>query len=138
MTAYEMRISDWSSDVCSSDLADVEAARFRGAAVGRLHDAGPAAGADHEAAVVLGQALRPLGKAARQLAGGLVVARHLEIALGDDEVGVFLLGALLLGHRQAALRLVARQDARRAERSEERRVGKECVSTCRSRWSPDN
>src|SRR3546814_16334216 len=24
------------------------------------------------------------------------------------------------------------------ERSEERRVGKECVSTCRSRWSPDN
>src|SRR3546814_8203930 len=23
-----------------------------------------------------------------------------------------------------------------AERSEERRVGKECVSTCRSRWSP--
>src|SRR3546814_12168165 len=25
-----------------------------------------------------------------------------------------------------------------AERSEERRVGKECVSTCRSRWSPDN
>src|SRR3546814_10162664 len=29
---------------------------------------------------------------------------------------------LLLGHR--------------GERSEERRVGKECVSTCRSRWSP--
>src|SRR3546814_3664678 len=24
----------------------------------------------------------------------------------------------------------------RAQRSEERRVGKECVSTCRSRWSP--
>src|SRR3546814_19255024 len=27
-------------------------------------------------------------------------------------------------------------DARQVERSEERRVGKECVSTCRSRWSP--
>src|SRR3546814_7102958 len=27
-------------------------------------------------------------------------------------------------------------DDRREERSEERRVGKECVSTCRSRWSP--
>src|SRR3546814_13176592 len=26
--------------------------------------------------------------------------------------------------------------AERADRSEERRVGKECVSTCRSRWSP--
>src|SRR3546814_14472748 len=25
-----------------------------------------------------------------------------------------------------------------AGRSEERRVGKECVSTCRSRWSPDH
>src|SRR3546814_6991702 len=24
------------------------------------------------------------------------------------------------------------------KRSEERRVGKECVSTCRSRWSPDH
>src|SRR3546814_3056692 len=28
------------------------------------------------------------------------------------------------------------QGAANAERSEERRVGKECVSTCRSRWSP--
>src|SRR3546814_13292783 len=28
--------------------------------------------------------------------------------------------------------------ARRSWRSEERRVGKECVSTCRSRWSPDH
>src|SRR3546814_14850144 len=28
------------------------------------------------------------------------------------------------------------RDIRRAKRSEERRVGKECVSTCRSRWSP--
>src|SRR3546814_13447949 len=27
---------------------------------------------------------------------------------------------------------------RATERSEERRVGKECVSTCRSRWSPSN
>src|SRR3546814_19300980 len=29
-------------------------------------------------------------------------------------------------------------DGRRPRRSEERRVGKECVSTCRSRWSPDH
>src|SRR3546814_15501041 len=28
--------------------------------------------------------------------------------------------------------------ARYFGRSEERRVGKECVSTCRSRWSPDH
>src|SRR3546814_8349299 len=30
------------------------------------------------------------------------------------------------------------QHARCPSRSEERRVGKECVSTCRSRWSPDH
>src|SRR3546814_12071842 len=34
-----------------------------------------------------------------------------------------------IGHRR-------RREADRAVRSEERRVGKECVSTCRSRWSP--
>src|SRR3546814_4188136 len=34
-TAYEMRISDWSSDVCSSDLAAVDA-HHRGAAVDHL------------------------------------------------------------------------------------------------------
>src|SRR3546814_19148561 len=28
--------------------------------------------------------------------------------------------------------------AARAERSDERRVGRECVSTCRSRWCPDH
>src|SRR3546814_17140632 len=32
-TAYELRISDWSSDVCSSDLADMHAARQREMAV---------------------------------------------------------------------------------------------------------
>src|SRR3546814_12083465 len=29
-------------------------------------------------------------------------------------------------------------DIAKKERTEERRVGKECVSTCRSRWSPYN
>src|SRR3546814_1382494 len=32
--------------------------------------------------------------------------------------------------------VLLRQNAARGSRSEERRVGKECVSTCRSRWSP--
>src|SRR3546814_4057950 len=73
-TAYEMRISDWSSDVCSSDLLD-----------GR--------GADP---LALGQRI--------------------------DDVGV-----LVIDHAR-------RRDG--VGRSEERRVGKECVSTCRSRWSP--
>src|SRR3546814_18130323 len=46
--------------------------------------------------------------------------------------------------QQADLRNRKRNDATRqkhaevARRTEERRVGKECVSTCRSRWSPDH
>src|SRR3546814_19362606 len=34
------------------------------------------------------------------------------------------------------LRILAARDLQAIGRSEERRVGKECVSTCRSRWSP--
>src|SRR3546814_7416080 len=64
-TAYEMRISDWSSDVCSSDLG----------------------------------------------------WRNRAEKLPEDEAGM-------------------KSDNRSRKRSEERRVGKECVSTCRSRWSP--
>src|SRR3546814_8303367 len=69
-TAYEMRISDWSSDACSSDL----------------------------------------------------VKRRIK---RDEKQGE---GAVILD--------IATSLAYRIVRSEERRVGKECVSTCRSRWSP--
>src|SRR3546814_14561574 len=82
-TAYEMRISDWSSDVCSSDL------RRCGKGVG---DAGECAAAD------------PLYRR----------WRHQQRSRSE----------------QAAART-----GRTDRRSEERRVGKECVSTCRSRWS---
>src|SRR3546814_3662915 len=84
-TAYELRISDWSSDVCSSDLPlEVCAARKDKA------DRGP------------------------RLRGG-----------DDDEIRPTC----------AAVRGRSCPNPCRA-RSEERRVGKECVSTCRSRWSP--
>src|SRR3546814_3848946 len=45
-------------------------------------------------------------------------------------------GAIQSAH--AAVAALTRQVSARAltQRSEERRVGKECVSTCRSRWSP--
>src|SRR3546814_5784253 len=39
-TAYEMRISDWSSDVCSSDLAIGRGGGFRPCAVGQALRAG--------------------------------------------------------------------------------------------------
>src|SRR3546814_4495662 len=96
-TAYELRISDWSSDVCSSDLGP--GVRLRLAAVevaaGGGRGAGAAAGAGEE---VFDAGVEGTG-ALRAFADG-----------GEDA--------------QA--------------RSEERRVGKECVSTCRSRWSPDH
>src|SRR3546814_3418511 len=88
-TAYEMRISDWSSDVCSSDLwLRVDQPRSAALAWQPPVPAGDAA---------------VRGRAGAVLAGGrtLAAARH-----------------------------------RQPGRSEERRVGKECVSTCRSRWSP--
>src|SRR3546814_5124755 len=69
-TAYEMRISDWSSDVCSSDLT----------------------------AIML-------------TVGSVMLLSVLVYAIGQP-------------------------GAERNHRSEERRVGNECVSTCRSRWSP--
>src|SRR3546814_21159619 len=75
-TAYEMRISDWSSDVCSSDLPWLMG---DGADGRRFHRAGD-----------------PSHRPDRSTGGG---------SAGGG-------------------------------RSEERRVGKECVSTCRSRWSP--
>src|SRR3546814_7236590 len=89
-TAYEMRISDWSSDVCSSDLCIEECKRRRliGAGSGAGIESEPAepeqAGADH--------------------GHGQVVRLHRFTPVAD------------------------------ARSSEESRVGKECVSTCRSRW----
>src|SRR3546814_10255599 len=82
-TAYEMRISDWSSDVCSSDLGKAGA-----------HDAGDGS---------------------------------IEVGIGKDDGCIFSaqLERDFLDPLGGGL-----------HRSEERRVGKECVSTCRSRRSP--
>src|SRR3546814_7269808 len=87
-TAYEMRISDWSSDVCSSDL-NLQPRAAEGAEVERA-----GTGPRPEVDVARSQPRQPDRRQDRP-------------------------------HRQIF-----------AIRSEERRVGKECVSTCRSRWSP--
>src|SRR3546814_413701 len=59
--------------------------------------------------------------------GGLVGRRHERQVIGELVRGA-------VGGRGGVL--VVRGDAGVGKRSEERRVGKECVSTCRSRWSP--
>src|SRR3546814_5527293 len=86
-TAYEMRISDWSSDVCSSDLYKN---RY-----------------GHEFTVFMNCVEIP------------EISSH-PTKCGRDGIRLMYVGGLHLGRM----------------RSEERRVGKECVSTCRSRWSP--
>src|SRR3546814_8566319 len=73
-TAYDMRISDWSSDVCSSDL-----------------------------------------KGKKLFENGAIPAAFTLVESSFTPSGVILANYT---------------------RSAERRVGKECVSTCRSRWSP--
>src|SRR3546814_18548466 len=104
-TAYELRISDWSSDVCSSDLLDrlgiVEKL------VGELLDRRGHRRREQQRLALLGQ----LG------------ADFLDI--GDEPHVEHPIG--LVYHEQLA---------RGQERSEERREGKECGSTCLSRWSP--
>src|SRR3546814_18221287 len=102
-----MRISDWSSDVCSSDLAALHRESGFQRIVGDMAEGGqPGARADRAE----DEALAPVaGKELRRLARDLGGA------------AVDLLGAV-----------------GKAERSAERRVGQEWVSTCRSRWSPYN
>src|SRR3546814_16118906 len=100
-----MRIRDWSSDVCSSDLQGllsgvVSAAVSMVAAVTPRQHIGYAMG--------LMQTSQWAGVSVGPVIGGLL--------------------AYSVGYRMSFI----------VTRSEERRVGKECVSTCRSRWSPYN
>src|SRR3546814_1640927 len=85
-TAYELRISDWSSDVCSSDL---------------LHSS-----TSHH------------------------LSRH-STSFIQIWIWIWLWRMRLMVVDSTCLTTTAT-----TSRSEERRVGKECVTTCRSRWSP--
>src|SRR3546814_11235004 len=85
-TAYEMCISDWSSDVCSSDLASIDAQTQK------------------------------LTKSEQKYAEQLKTRYDPLYA--------------------AQKRYLAEQENIRRARSAERRVGTECVSTCRARWAP--
>src|SRR3546814_15830122 len=95
-----MRISDWSSDVCSSDLFIPVA---------------------EETGQILRIGYWVMEQACRWLSGWTVYHDPFVVSINLSPRQLF------------DERLVERIEALR---SEERRVGKECVSTCRSRWSP--
>src|SRR3546814_9162769 len=100
-TAYEMRISDWSSDVCSSDL---ELSDRLFLALRLVHrPTAPVTAASCAAKIWL----QPI-RAKRSRRSKFSSSKHSPSAVACAS----------------------------AMRSEERRVGKECVSTCSSRWSP--
>src|SRR3546814_11927839 len=104
-----MRISDWSSDVCSSDLT------------GRS---------------VTEQSMTfspPQGRCTRWLLkAGTDVPDEVRNALIQSLYGTLPIYAGGVINTIAVALLIWWRNPR----SEERRVGKECVSTCRSRWSP--
>src|SRR3546814_16199642 len=74
--------------------------------------------------------------AGRQRKRGRRHMAHEGRAAGAVIVGEARLQAKIFGKRQACEEIVGQADEQTVDRSEERRVGKECVSTCRSRWSP--
>src|SRR3546814_11550351 len=104
-----MRISDWSSDVCSSDLHEITTA------VADLHQ-------------VVEALERRFGapESAR-----LVWRPQTTVPVADEAAETLFKLPETLDDNDDVQSVVA-------NRSEERRVGKECVSTCRSRWSPDH
>src|SRR3546814_14430731 len=110
-----MRISDWSSDVCSSDLVDGTANK------GKI-------GAN----AILGVSMAVAKAAAQEshqplyrYVGG-VNANTLPVPLMN----------ILNGGAHADNKIDFQEFM--IMRSDERRVGKECVRTCRSRWSPEH
>src|SRR3546814_19095117 len=60
------------------------------------------------------------------------------VLLGQDALQQVLAALAELNERTRDIYLLFRLDNIRQRRSAERRVGKGCVSTCRSRWSPDH
>src|SRR3546814_19088990 len=114
-----MRISDWSSDVCSSDLV------FTDGLTDGEYDKQPnhAQSQQVEDRYILHQ--RTGNRAAY-------------VGSGSQPAGLAALTSRRTCRRRGWLRsdCALRAMERLSQRSEESRVGKECVSTCRSWWSP--
>src|SRR3546814_13955281 len=99
-----MRISDWSSDVCSSDLYDI-VQQQQGLGILHGHD-------DERLVIIVDAHFKYRGNFIGNFAGYGPEGGGASGGIDDADAAADL------------------------SRSEERRVGKECVSTCRSRWLP--
>src|SRR3546814_14500735 len=104
-----MRISDWSSDVCSSDL-NQQQQRSR----------------------------HPMN---REIVHGLaalacLATSVLALPARAQAIQEYMYEPDRIYTVRTGLGITTQIELSPNERSEERRVGKECVSTCRSRWSP--
>src|SRR3546814_10705901 len=125
-TAYEMRISDWSSDVCSSDLHGYDLMQALSDRTGGTYT--PSAGTIYPRLAKLEEeGLVTKTVDGRKTVYEITDAGRAEVAGRAGELDGIQAG---LADR---VRLIA-ADVRGS--SEERRVGKECVSQCDSRWSP--
>src|SRR3546814_15787801 len=130
-TAYEMRISDWSSDVCSSDLRALSGGHQRGDA--RCRGQGDRRLAERRHADDRPVDLSPRHRqqrpqlAARRSRNGLTAMARTG---GTSRTGAFGFACLALLPLLAGCASVIPASGR----SEERRVGKEVVLTCISRW----
>src|SRR3546814_17542983 len=102
-----MRISDWSSDVCSSDLPEGTSGRRRTRA----------------------------GRGRPQLPPRISPADQSRFAARRTGIPVPSDYEIMVPYSELDVRESTWQGSG-LDRSEERRVGKECVNTCRSRWSP--
>src|SRR3546814_12656109 len=117
-TAYEMRISDWSSDVCSSDLILLAERRAWPCHLPRCCPEKVIRNRERSLHITIQS--QCFIKATQRYCSQIVSIQRRR------------------AHPPKQLGFEGRRDSRGGEpmRSEERRVGKECVSTCRSRWSP--
>src|SRR3546814_18795889 len=135
-----MRISDWSSDVCSSDLVRSEWTSVIEEDLGEMIEAGQRIGA---AVAQMDQRIGmqiTLPPDAKRVKPNLDTSKpHCIVVDGSGVRYMRESGAptdicrkMLERNRQVP----AVPSFMIVDRSEARRVGKECVSTCRSRWSP--
>src|SRR3546814_4858966 len=134
-TAYEILISDWSSDVCSSDLPAVRHSRS-----GRWRHVDGGGRICRRQRPVRHRTRRPgqgeegAGPATPCGMGG--VARHLCRPRADG--GPCGPGGDAVDECRRAGRPCAGRTGHFRRRTAERRVGKECVRKCISRWSPEH